>query len=70
MFDVGVVLPTRLGAHAQSHEALLRIAEAFDENDVWHHLWVTDSIIAPPFYDSIVLLAACAARTTRVRVDL
>jgi alkanesulfonate monooxygenase SsuD/methylene tetrahydromethanopterin reductase-like flavin-dependent oxidoreductase (luciferase family) len=70
MVDVGVVLPTRLGPHALSYDALLHIAEYVDTHEAWHDLWVTDSIISLPFYDSVVLLAACAARTKRVRLGV
>ena len=68
--DMGVVLPTRLGPRALSFEALLSIATHADQNDAWSHVWVTDSIISLPFYDSVVLLAACAARTSRARLGV
>jgi alkanesulfonate monooxygenase SsuD/methylene tetrahydromethanopterin reductase-like flavin-dependent oxidoreductase (luciferase family) len=70
MLDVGVVLPTRLGPTALSHEELIGIAELVDRVPGWHDVWVTDSIISLPFYDSVVLLAACAARTQRVRLGV
>jgi alkanesulfonate monooxygenase SsuD/methylene tetrahydromethanopterin reductase-like flavin-dependent oxidoreductase (luciferase family) len=70
MIDVGVVLPTRLGPKALAPEDLIGIAELVDSIDGWHHVWVTDSIISLPFYDSVVLLAACAARTRRVRLGV
>jgi alkanesulfonate monooxygenase SsuD/methylene tetrahydromethanopterin reductase-like flavin-dependent oxidoreductase (luciferase family) len=70
MVDVGVVLPTRLGPQALSFDELLEIAEYVDAHEAWHDLWVTDSIISLPFYDSVVLLAACAARTKRVRLGV
>jgi alkanesulfonate monooxygenase SsuD/methylene tetrahydromethanopterin reductase-like flavin-dependent oxidoreductase (luciferase family) len=68
--DVGVVLPTRLGPNALSLDELLEIAEYVDVHEAWHDLWVTDSIISLPFYDSVVLLAACAARTKRIRLGV
>lgn len=70
MLDVGVVLPTRVGPTALSPEELIVIAEFVDGVDGWHHVWVTDSIISLPFYDAVVLLAACAARTQRVRLGV
>jgi alkanesulfonate monooxygenase SsuD/methylene tetrahydromethanopterin reductase-like flavin-dependent oxidoreductase (luciferase family) len=68
--DIGVVLPTRLGPRALSFETLLSLAVAADNNNGWSHVWVTDSIISLPFYDSVVLLAACAAQTSRVRLGV
>jgi alkanesulfonate monooxygenase SsuD/methylene tetrahydromethanopterin reductase-like flavin-dependent oxidoreductase (luciferase family) len=70
MIDVGVVLPTRLGPTALAPEELIGIAEFVDRIEGWHDVWVTDSIISLPFYDSVVLLAACAARTRRVRLGV
>jgi alkanesulfonate monooxygenase SsuD/methylene tetrahydromethanopterin reductase-like flavin-dependent oxidoreductase (luciferase family) len=70
MIDVGVVLPTRLGPTAVPLDELVTIAEYVDKIEGWHDLWVTDSIISLPFYDSVVVLAACAARTRRVRLGV
>jgi alkanesulfonate monooxygenase SsuD/methylene tetrahydromethanopterin reductase-like flavin-dependent oxidoreductase (luciferase family) len=70
MLNVGVVLPTRLGPTALTHEELIGIAELVDAVPAWHDVWVTDSIISLPFYDAVVLLAACAARTQRVRLGV
>ncbi len=68
--NAGVVLPTRLGPTAQSYDSLLEMAEFVDSVEGWHDLWVTDSIISLPFYDSVTLLSACAARTQRVRLGV
>jgi len=70
MTEIGVVLPTRVGLGAVPPDTLLEIAEAVDRTDGWSHIWVTDSIISLPFYDSTVLLAAAAARTSRVRLGV
>jgi alkanesulfonate monooxygenase SsuD/methylene tetrahydromethanopterin reductase-like flavin-dependent oxidoreductase (luciferase family) len=68
--NAGVVLPTRLGPTQHSYESLLEMAEFVDSLEGWHDLWVTDSIISLPFYDSVTLLSACAARTQRVRLGV
>jgi alkanesulfonate monooxygenase SsuD/methylene tetrahydromethanopterin reductase-like flavin-dependent oxidoreductase (luciferase family) len=68
--NAGVVLPTRLRPTATSYESLLEMAEFVDSCEGWHDLWVTDSIISLPFYDSVTLLSACAARTSRVRLGV
>jgi alkanesulfonate monooxygenase SsuD/methylene tetrahydromethanopterin reductase-like flavin-dependent oxidoreductase (luciferase family) len=68
--DIGVVLPTRFGPTQQSYESLLEMAELVDSIEGWHDLWATDSIISLPFYDSVTLLSACAARTKRVRLGV
>ena len=58
MIDVGVVLPTRLRPSPLSPAAVLRIAETAEQEGGFDHVWVTDSVISLPFYDSVVLLAA------------
>lgn len=68
--EFGVVLPTRTRPAPLSFGELLRIAEDVDANPRWSQLWVPDSILALPFYESTVLLAASAARTRRVQLGV
>lgn len=63
---MGLNLPVRHGPGAHTHAQLLRLAEAADSDPRWSHLWVADSLLALPFLDSGVLLAALAARTRRI----
>jgi alkanesulfonate monooxygenase SsuD/methylene tetrahydromethanopterin reductase-like flavin-dependent oxidoreductase (luciferase family) len=69
-FEVGLALPTRLDGNRQSPAELLRMAEVADASPGWDYLWVTDSAIALGFYESVLLLSACAARTSRVRLGI
>lgn len=66
----GLVLPVRHRPHAYGHDTILRLAEAADARPEWNTLWVADSIMALPFLDSGVLLAALAARTRRARLGI
>jgi alkanesulfonate monooxygenase SsuD/methylene tetrahydromethanopterin reductase-like flavin-dependent oxidoreductase (luciferase family) len=68
--ELGVVLPARTRPAPLSFDELLRIAEDVDANHRWGQLWVPDSILALPFYESTVLLAASAARTRRVQLGV
>jgi alkanesulfonate monooxygenase SsuD/methylene tetrahydromethanopterin reductase-like flavin-dependent oxidoreductase (luciferase family) len=68
--ELGVVLPARTRPAPLSFGELLRIAEDVDADPRWGQLWAPDSILALPFYESTVLLAACAARTRRVQLGV
>jgi alkanesulfonate monooxygenase SsuD/methylene tetrahydromethanopterin reductase-like flavin-dependent oxidoreductase (luciferase family) len=68
--ELGVVLPARTRPAPLPFGEILRIAEDVDANPRWGQLWAPDSILALPFYESTVLLAASAARTRRVRLGV
>nr|WP_269327590.1 LLM class flavin-dependent oxidoreductase [Kineosporia mesophila] len=65
-----MVLPVRHRPVSYGYDAILRLAEYADAHDGWDTLWVADSIMALPFLDSGVLLAALAARTRRARLGI
>jgi alkanesulfonate monooxygenase SsuD/methylene tetrahydromethanopterin reductase-like flavin-dependent oxidoreductase (luciferase family) len=76
---IGVSLPSRLGPTAPSdsvtggglsHRELIDLAVLADTCSGWDHVWVPDSVLSLPFYDSVVSLAACAAATSRVRLGV
>jgi alkanesulfonate monooxygenase SsuD/methylene tetrahydromethanopterin reductase-like flavin-dependent oxidoreductase (luciferase family) len=64
----GLVLPVRHRPVSYGYDAILRLAEKVDTEPDWSTLWAADSIMALPFLDSGVLLAALAARTRRIRL--
>jgi alkanesulfonate monooxygenase SsuD/methylene tetrahydromethanopterin reductase-like flavin-dependent oxidoreductase (luciferase family) len=68
--ELGVVLPARTRPAPLAFDELLRIAEDVDANPRWGQLWAPDSVLALPFYESTVLLAASAARTRRVQLGV
>jgi len=68
--QVGLQLPSRLGPAALTQRQLIEMAALADAAPGWDHLWVPDSVLALPFYDSVVSLAACAAVTARVRLGV
>jgi alkanesulfonate monooxygenase SsuD/methylene tetrahydromethanopterin reductase-like flavin-dependent oxidoreductase (luciferase family) len=65
---LGLTLPVRHRPTGYPHAQLLALAEAADAEPGWSQLWVADSILALPFLDSGVLLAALAARTRRIQL--
>jgi alkanesulfonate monooxygenase SsuD/methylene tetrahydromethanopterin reductase-like flavin-dependent oxidoreductase (luciferase family) len=66
----GVVLPTRTRPAPLPLSEVLTIAAEVDANPGLGQLWVPDSILALPYYDSTVLLAAAAATTSRVKLGV
>ncbi len=68
--SAGLVLPTRVRPRPVAHDELLALAERVDAGSGWGELWVPDSLLALPYLDSGVLLAALAARTRRVRLGV
>jgi alkanesulfonate monooxygenase SsuD/methylene tetrahydromethanopterin reductase-like flavin-dependent oxidoreductase (luciferase family) len=67
---LGVALPTRTRPAPLPLPEVLAIAAAVDANPGLGQLWVPDSILALPYYDSTVLLAATAATTSRVQLGV
>lgn len=66
---VGVMLPSRETAMSGAHDAAELMAFATDaEQAGFDSVWAGDSPLARPRMDPMALLAATAARTTRVRL--
>src|SRR5260221_7175613 len=64
----GLTLPNRgVIIGATTVEELLALTEQAEEAG-WDSVWVGDSIFAKPRLDALVLLAALAARTRRVKL--
>ncbi len=55
---------------ASSLEDMFTIVDEAERSKVWDSVWVGDSILAKPRVDSIVMLAAVAARTERLRLGV
>jgi alkanesulfonate monooxygenase SsuD/methylene tetrahydromethanopterin reductase-like flavin-dependent oxidoreductase (luciferase family) len=51
-------------------DELLEVAAMADAARVFEHVWVGDQIMAKPRMESITLMAAMAARTTRVKIGV
>ena len=51
-------------------EEILQMAEAAESSEAFEHVWVGDSIMAKPRMESITLMAAIAARTSRVGIGV
>ncbi len=63
---IGLALPTRSLTTPSEVRAVLDLAAELDAEPGWSDLWVGDSLLALPFFESMSLMAALAARTERV----
>ena len=71
MLELGIVLSNAaVAAGSATADDLLEIAEAADDRPGWDYAWVGDSLFSVPRLESLVLLAACAARTQRLRLGV
>ena len=70
-------LPVRLGLSLPNRgllfglttvEAIMEAAVLAEESGVFESVWFGDSLIHKPRYESLVMLAAVAARTRKVRL--
>lgn len=66
---IGLTLPNRgVLFGVTTPEQMMQMAEIADRSDVFHSVWVGDSLLGKPRMESMVLLAGLAARTKRVRL--
>jgi len=68
---IGLTLPNRaISFGVVTAEDLLRMAEIADQSDLFQSVWVGDSLLGKPRFDSTVMLSAIAARTERIRIGV
>jgi alkanesulfonate monooxygenase SsuD/methylene tetrahydromethanopterin reductase-like flavin-dependent oxidoreductase (luciferase family) len=68
---IGLTLPNRaISFGVVTAEDLLQMAEIADQSDLFQSVWVGDSLLGKPRFDSTVLLSAIAGRTQRVRMGV
>jgi alkanesulfonate monooxygenase SsuD/methylene tetrahydromethanopterin reductase-like flavin-dependent oxidoreductase (luciferase family) len=71
MIELGIVLPNAgVVAGTTSADELLELAAAADAHEGWDYAWVGDSLFSVPRLESVVFLAAIAARTRRLRLGI
>jgi len=69
--DFGVVLANAgVVSGSTTVDELLAIAHSADADPSWDYVWVGDSIASTPRFESVVLLAALAAATDRIRLGV
>ena len=67
----GLTLPQRGTLFgAATWDQLLELARAADRNDLFDSVWIGDSVMAKPRPESLALLGALTAATTRVRLGV
>src|SRR6266852_6162541 len=65
----GLTLPNRgVLFGVTTPEQMLQMAEIADRSNVFESVWVGDSLLGKPRMESMTLLSAIAARTSRVRL--
>jgi alkanesulfonate monooxygenase SsuD/methylene tetrahydromethanopterin reductase-like flavin-dependent oxidoreductase (luciferase family) len=65
----GLTLPNRgVLFGVTTPDEMLQMAQIADESDVFHSVWVGDSLLGKPRMESLTLLSGVAARTKRVRL--
>jgi alkanesulfonate monooxygenase SsuD/methylene tetrahydromethanopterin reductase-like flavin-dependent oxidoreductase (luciferase family) len=71
MVELGIVLAnSAVASGTTTSDELLAVAEQVDAVEQFDYVWVGDSLVSVPRLESTVLLAACAARTQRVRLGV
>ena len=67
----GIILPNRdVALGLTTADALIELTEYAEDSGAFEHVWVGDSIMAKPRLESLTLLAAMAARTSRVKLGV
>jgi alkanesulfonate monooxygenase SsuD/methylene tetrahydromethanopterin reductase-like flavin-dependent oxidoreductase (luciferase family) len=68
---IGLTLPNRaISFGVVTAEDLLKMAEIADRSGLFQSVWVGDSLLGKPRFDSTILLGAIAARTEQIRMGV
>ena len=70
MQSISLALPSRRIRTPGALEDVLGIARLADGEPLWDGIWIGDSLLALPVMESMMLLSACAARTSRIRLGV